>query len=172
MKAYRLFLNAVLGLLFVSANLKAQKVENDSVKNWYQPQNTCFQFAGNIGMFSCGPSWTFLKEHLALTTSIGYVPRFFAEKAIYIFSIKAMYSPNRKLHINDKLNINPLNLGFVVSHTLGNKYNKYLDFSKYSAGYYWWVPPLRSGLLYEIETNYQISKRYINKFGLYFQISF
>ena len=158
-------------LMFVSKNLDSQEVKSDSLKKLYIPSSIVLQFAGNIGMFSIGPSWTFFQRKLSVDYSIGFVPKFYAEEAIYITSGKMIYSP--RIIFNFKMfDINPISLGVVYSHTFGSRFSRYQDLKKYPEGYYWWNTANRLGILYQIKLNTKLNGVYIKELSCYLEASF
>lgn len=154
-------------IMSLSANLYSQAIKTDTINKWYIPTHIRLQFAGNIGMFSAGPSWTLLKNNVELVYSIGYVPEFAARRDIYITAIKGIYTP--KLDIIKEITIKPLSVGVVVSYTFGDRYSKYQDTNKYSKEYYWWNTSYRVGLLYEAEFYIKTNKKLIKGLSIYFE---
>ncbi len=155
-------------LMFISTNLFSQQ---DTTNKWYIPKSIRFQFAGNIGKFSVGPSWTFFKNKLELTSSIGYVPEYSGGKNIYISAAKAIYTP--KLDINIKnFKIKPISVGVVYAHTFGESYWKYQTSETYPDGYYWWNVSNRFGLIYDIEVFLKIKKKHLKGLSIYFETCF
>lgn len=157
-------------LILVTVVLNAQDVEINSIGKSFAPTNIRLQYAGNIGMFSIGPSWQFFKNRLGIGFSLGYVPKFSSNKPIYIASLKAAYTPNLNFNIK-KLIVKPFSFGLVTSYTFGDRFNKYLNHNQYPDGYYWWNTAYRFGLFYEVEVGLKINSNTTNGLALYFEVS-
>ena len=159
-------------IMSFSANLYSQEPQADTINKWYIPTHVRIQFAGNIGMFSAGPSWTFLKNNIELAYSIGYVPEFAARRDIYITAIKGIYTPKLDININETTTIKPLSVGAVFTYTFGDRYSKYQDTNRYPNGYYWWNISYRIGLLYVAEIYTKINQKHLKGLSVYFEASF
>lgn len=144
-----LFYPAILIFISIGLPLLAAESESDTCK-WYSPSHLRFQFAGNIGAISAGPSWISAQDKLELTVSLGYVPPAETGKTIHIAALKGVYKPKVEIKIRN-LAIRPLALGMVTSYTFGDQYNKYQNRNHYPKGYYPWNPGWRTALLYEAE---------------------
>ncbi|MCH8318295.1 MAG: hypothetical protein IIA88_07330 [Bacteroidetes bacterium] len=169
MKTTYNILIAVL-LMLLTTNLNAQDLETDSLKKLYIPSNVRLQYAGNIGMFSFGPSWSFFKNRVDFEYSIGFVPKFNAKQPIYITAIKGIYTPKLDFKIK-KVIIKPLSVGLVFSYTFGKRFSKYQDTNKYPKGYYWWNTSYRFGLLYQAEVYTNINHKQIKGLSFYLEVS-
>jgi len=157
-------------IMSLSADLYSQETKADTIHKWYVPTHIRFQFAGNIGMFSVGPSWTLLKKNLELAPSIGYVPELDAGGDIYVTAFKVIYTP--KLDVNIKKSIfKPFSVGAVFTYTFGDRYNKYHDTDRYPDGYYWWNTSYRFGFLYQAEIYTKINRKHISGLSIYFEAS-
>jgi hypothetical protein len=157
---------------FLSLSLCAQENKSDTIHKWYRPTHIQLQFAGNIGMFSGGASWSLLKENIEIICSMGFVPELAVEKKIYITSIKTIYTPPLSIRFNKNMLFKPLGIGFIASYTLGERYYKYEETNKYEEGYYWWKVPFRSALLYNLEFYNKTNLKHVKGFSFYFETSF
>lgn len=158
-------------IVSLSTDLYSLDIKTDTMNKRYIPTHIRLQFAGNIGMFSSGPSWSLLKNNVELAHSIGYVPEFAAKRHIYITAIKCIYTS--KLDINIKgATIKPLSVGAVFAYTFGDRYSKYQDTNRYPKGYYWWNTSYRVGLLYEAEIYIKTNQKFINGLSIYFEADF
>jgi hypothetical protein len=150
--------------------LIAQDSETPGFRKNYLPAQVNLQFAGNIGMFSFGPSWNILGNKAILGITSGFVPKFEAEQAIFITALKAYYTPHFNLEFKN-FTIKPLSAGLAFSYTFGNRFNKYQDPNNYPLGYYWWNPSSRFGLLYQAEINTKKDSKFINALSFYIEAS-
>lgn len=166
--------HAILVAIFVlslSTDLHSQVLKTDTVNKWYLPTHISFQFAGNIGMFSLGLSWSLLKSNIELAYSIGYVPKSDAGTDIYIMAMKGNYIPELDINIR-KITIKPLLVGTVLTYTFGDRYNKFQNNSNSFNEYYSWLGDYRLGLTYGAEVYTLFSKKNIKKLSVYFEASF
>ena len=162
-----LYFLIVLIIFFISIKLHANNSEH---KTSFIPKKLHFQYAGNLGFLSFGPSWSFLKNSIDLEYSIGYVPKFQSTKPIYVSSIKGIYNPTFLLNIK-KITFIPLNFGGVVSHVYGERVNKYQNKKQYEKNPYWWIPSLRWGVLSQTSLNYTIENSTLKTINFYFETS-
>jgi len=157
-------------LIVLTTNVDAQDLETDSLKKRYIPSNIRLQYAGNIGMFSIGPSWSFFKKRIDFEYSMGFVPKFDAEQTIYITAIKGIYIPKLDFRVR-KVIIKPLSVGLTFSYTFGNRFNKYQDTDQYPKGYYWWGTSRRYALLYRADIYAKINEKKIKGLSFYLEAS-
>jgi len=156
--------------VFLSGALSAQDADADSVRKWFVPSSARVQFAGNIGMLSIGPGWSFLNNRIDVEYSMGYVPKFEAEEAIFIHALKGIYTTPLQINLS-KLKIKPVSVGVAISHTLGDQFNKYQRSSQFPPRYYWWVVPYRFAFVYRAEGELNIDSKFLKGIGSYFEVS-
>ena len=99
------------------------------------------QFAGNIGMISAGPGYSYLNDKVNTDVLYGFVPGFESSTSIHILTAKNYYSPFR-VELNDKYQWEALKLGVGVSYSIGQQFFTSLP-KRYPDDYYWWAPSLR-----------------------------
>jgi hypothetical protein len=132
-----LFLFALAGF---TASAQDSHTTNTSRK-WFLPDHVTIQFAGNIGMFSAGPGYSYLKDRINTDFLYGIVPGFEAKTSIHILTAKNYYTPF-KINLNDNFQWEALKLGTGVSYSLGHQFFTTLP-KRYSDNYYWWASSLR-----------------------------
>ena len=157
-------------LFFNNSPCVSQQLETGTKDKIYVPDKIGIQFAGNIGMFSIGPSWSFFKGKVNLDCFIGFVPKYKAQNPIFISSLKGIYSSNIKIYIKN-FELRPLAIGLVTSYTYGYRFNKYNNRDNYPKGYYWWSIPLRAGFVFQPALYVPFKNCFINGLGLYFEAS-
>ncbi len=114
---------------------------SDTDRNWYLPDHLTLQYAGNIGMLSAGPGFSYLNDKVNTDLLYGYVPAFEANTSIHILTAKTYYKPYVKPLKND-LQWEPLKLGAGLSYSLGSQFYTSLP-KRYPDSYYWWASSLR-----------------------------
>ncbi len=161
-----------LWIILFSLDLYAQENKLDTIHKWYRPTHVQLQFAGNIGMFSTGVSWSLLKNNMEVRYSIGYVPESVADINIYVTSSKVIYTPPININVKKNIQFKPLAVGVITSHTLGKKYQQYEKTNRYPRGYYWWNVPFRNALLHNLEIHVKTDHKPIKGISLYLETSF
>lgn len=154
----------------VSTSIYAQKPNCDSNK-CFVPKKINIQFAGNIGMLSIGPSWSFANGIIEMTPSFGYAPAKTNGRDIYITTVKFNYSPKLIFHLTKNTLLKPLAIGAVFSYTFKDKINKGQETENYPDVYYWKNIKYRMGLFYQLEFFAKINNKRIDGIGFYLEAS-
>ena len=110
----------------------------------FLPDYVKFQYAGGIGFISTGAGYTFLNDKLDVSFFYSYIPYMISEDDLHSVSLQFT---SRLLHYNlsENAEVLPLNIGFFVHHTFGNKY-WIRQPAHYPDNYYWWAPGRNAGL--------------------------
>jgi hypothetical protein len=138
----KLFLLIITSLVFISAPTFAQDSHTSNTnRKWWYPDHMVVQFAGNIGLVSAGPGYSFLNDKMNADFMYGIVPSFESNTSIHLLTAKLSYNP-----INIKLSENymfePLKIGSGISYSIGRQF--YTTWPKqYPDSYYWWASSLR-----------------------------
>ncbi|MFH0866778.1 MAG: hypothetical protein V1904_11325 [Bacteroidota bacterium] len=156
--------------IFLASSLYAQGAKTDTNK-WYIPQLIRLQFAGNIGMFSAGSSWIFVRDVIELTPSFGYAPAFITGRDIYIASLKSIFEPKLNISITKKFTFKPFAIGAVFSYTFRDKLNEGQATENYPGVYYWKKIHFRMGLLYQAELYAKLNCKHFSGVGIYLEAS-
>lgn len=110
----------------------------------FLPDYVKFQYAGGIGFISTGAGYTFFNDKLDVSFFYSYVPYLISEDDLHSVSFQFT---SRLLHYNlsENIEVLPLNIGFFIHHTFGNKY-WIRQPAHYPDNYYWWAPGRNAGL--------------------------
>lgn len=110
----------------------------------FLPDYVKLQYAGGIGFLSIGVGYTFIDCRLDVSLFYGYVPTWFTVDDLH--SISFQFTA-KLIHIKSIKNIEvlPLNIGWYLHHTFGNKYWVRLP-DNYPKDYYWWSPGRNAGI--------------------------
>jgi len=160
----------IVVLFFINHDLTPQNVPSKKSAKRFLPSHFRVQYAGNIGMISGGPAWSLFQNRLEIATSIGFVPESSFQSAIYITSLKGIYTPGFDIRFK-RLIIKPIAIGLAFSHHMGRNYNRYQNTDLFPKNYYWWKVPYRFALLYQSEIYIKINKKYIEGFSFFFEAS-
>lgn len=138
-------IQVLLCLLMVSALANGQSTEISSAtaRKWYAPDAVTLQFAGNIGMFSIAPSYSFAKDKLYAELFYGYVPKFDAEEALHVLTLKGVYIPFRKVPLKGDFSLTPLRVGLGLSYYFRSQFSTNWSSAYPTNDYYWWTSSLR-----------------------------
>jgi len=151
--------------------LAAQTQPEDSVKQqkrWFVPDAAVLQFAGNTGMLAAGPGYDFAKERIAADLLYGFVPKFDADEAEHLLTLKGTYKP-WKIERRRDFEVIPIQVGLGLSYYFSGKYPLNWD-DKYPTNYYWWSPKLRLLGFIGASVTKDIRKSSIQKIGLYSEL--
>lgn len=113
----------------------------DTNRQWYYPDHVVIQFAGNIGLLSAGPGYSFLRDKMDAEFLYGFTPGFESKSSIHIFTGKFSYRPY-KIKLPGNLLLEPLKIGTGVSYSVGPQFHTTWP-QKYPDGYYWWTTSFR-----------------------------
>ncbi|HEY4651550.1 MAG TPA: hypothetical protein VIG72_09055 [Pontibacter sp.] len=154
--------------LLYTGNSFAGELPTDSLKQekpWFVPDAAVLQFAGNMGMLAIGPGYEFAKERLTTDLLYGFVPRFDADEAEHLLTLKGTYKP-WKIKRRHEITVVPVQAGLGLSYYFSGKYP--LTWSdKYPKGYYWWSPKVRLLGFMGTSVTKNIRNSSIEKVGLY-----
>lgn len=129
-------------LLIIAAAAKAQDSHTSNTNRpWYLPDHAVVQFAGNIGLFSAGPGYSYARDKMQTDILYGITPGFETQTSIHILTAKTAYHPV-KVNLQNGFLLEPLRLGLGISYSAGHHfYTKWP--SRYPDGYYWWTTSFR-----------------------------
>jgi len=117
--------------------------DNTSTRKWYVPDAVTLQFAGNIGMFSIAPSYSFAHDRINAELSYGYVPKFDADEALHLLTLKGVYLPFRKIPLKNDFSLTPLRVGLGISYYFRSQFSTNWSDAYPASDYYWWTSSLR-----------------------------
>ena len=110
-------------------------------REWYLPDHAVLQFAGNIGLLSIGPGYSYAKDRMNTDVLYGYVPAFESHSGIHLLTAKTSYRPFL-IDLSNGFLLEPLKVGAGVSYSIGSQF--YTTWPKrYPDRYYWWASSLR-----------------------------
>ena len=127
-------------LSFSKVNAQDSHTTNTDRK-WYKPDHFVVQYAGNIGLISAGPGYSYLNDKVESDIMYGIVPGFEANTSIHILTLKNAYHPFN-IHLGEKYILDPVRLGFGISYSIGPQFYTTWP-GQYPKGYYWWASSLR-----------------------------
>jgi hypothetical protein len=131
-----------LVLVLISLGTQAQDSHSaDTERPWYLPDHLVMQFAGNIGLFSVGPGYSYLRDKMQTDILYGITPGFEANTSIHILTAKTAYHPYN-IVLKNGYRVEPLRLGLGVSYSVGSQFHTTWP-ERYPDSYYWWTTSLR-----------------------------
>lgn len=98
------------------------------------PDFVRMQYAGQAGLISIGPGYSWWHRHVELSASYGYVPVWVADRRVHILSERNSFSLG-SLGLPGHLALEPLLAGVAANVSLGNQYQLFLP--KAQRDYYW-----------------------------------
>ncbi len=125
------------------ANSQTPEISSANARKWYAPDALTVQFAGNLGMFSIAPSYSFVHDKVNAELFYGYVPKFEAEEALHILTLKGIYKPFRKVALGNDFSVTPLRVGLGLSYYFRSQFSTNWSGAYPSNDYYWWTSSLR-----------------------------
>lgn len=134
----------LLLLFFTLAGFSASAQDSHTTnteRKWFLPDHVTLQFAGNIGMLSVGPGYSYLHDKVNTDFLYGFVPGFEANTSIHILTAKNYYTPYRYT-FKDKYQWEAVKLGTGISYSVGRQFYTSLP-KRYPDNYYWWASSLR-----------------------------
>lgn len=160
-----------LCLLFIPLLGLAQEEDSLSSRKWYAPDGLTLQFAGNVGMFSAGPSYAFFQGKLNAELLYGVVPKQDAEEVLHLLTARAIYKPIKRINLNESLQLTPLRMNLGLSYYFRDQFSTSWD-SSYPKNYYWWTSSLRitGGIGAELNHSLRNSGK-IKELSLYSELS-
>ena len=131
------------------------------------PKGVKLQFAGNMGMFSLGPTWIYGKNRQWETSLLfGFIPKHSSDKVRLTFTLKEDFVPwSIKLPRSlSWIEFKPLATGIYLNSVLSNEFWTSLP-KKYPNGYYWFATRLRPNIYLgeRLEFNIPESRRQLAK---------
>lgn len=147
-------MNKMLGLAALLATGAASTSYAQLAKK-LAPDFAQIQYAGSNGWIGLGAGYEFFNRHLRTNFQYGYVPPA-KGGPLHLFSGAVFYQPVR-IRTGNRLQINPLDIGFKGSYQLGNDYFFKLP-SRYPPNYYWWKPAFRLHLAIESSLTYKFAQ--------------
>ena len=162
----------VILLFAFSGNVDSQNslLTDSSRFKKFLPDYVKFQYAGGIGFISTGAGYTFFNDKLDISFFYSYIPHMISEDDLHSVSLQ-FTSKLLQYKISESIEILPLNLGFFIHHTFGNKY-WIRQPAHYPDKYYWWSPGRNAGLFTggEIKTKLLSGKTPASGTAFYFRI--
>jgi hypothetical protein len=92
------------------------------------------QYAGQAGLLSAGPGYSWWHRKLEASAGYGYVPLWVADRRVHVFSERNSFSIG-SLELPRHFELEPALAGVAANVTLGNKYQLFLP--KAQRDYYW-----------------------------------
>lgn len=136
----KLLLSLVVSLSCLSSSAQDSHTTNTDRK-WYIPDHAVLQFAGNIGLLSAGPGYSYLKDKVNSDILYGYVPAYESNSGVHMLTVKTSYRPYL-VDLSEGYLLEPLRVGSGVSYSYGSQF--YTSWPKrYPDRYYWWASSLR-----------------------------
>ena len=129
-------------LLFTATTGQAQDSHTANTdRPWYLPDHAVIQFAGNIGLLSAGPGYSYAQDKVQTDILYGITPGFETKTSIHILTAKTAYHPF-KINLRNNYQLEPLRVGLGISYSVGHQfYTKWP--ARYPDGYYWWTTSFR-----------------------------
>jgi hypothetical protein len=138
----KLFYLSLLLLAFIPRlGFSQDSYTTDTDRPWYYPDHVVFQFAGNIGLLSAGPGYSFNRDRMDAELLYGVSPGFEARTSTQIITAKISTSPF-KINLNIGYLLEPVKFGSGFSYTVGPQFHTLWP-GQYPEGYYWWMSSLR-----------------------------
>jgi hypothetical protein len=135
------FLLAVIITFRSLATLAQDSHTSDTDRPWYLPDHMVVQFAGNIGLLSAGPGYSYLGDKMQTDILYGFTPGFQTKTSIHILTAKNAYHPF-KFDLKKGYILEPLRLGLGISYSVGDQFYTTWP-ERYPDGYYWWSTSFR-----------------------------
>ncbi|MHA6247539.1 hypothetical protein ACXYMU_06355 [Pontibacter sp. CAU 1760] len=140
--------NSILSVLFLvlmplCSFGQGVEVGAQAARKWYAPDAVSLQFAGNLGMFSVAPSYSFAQDKLNAEFFYGYVPKFDAAEALHVLTLKGIYKPFKKVCLKENLSVTPVRLGLGLSYYFRSQFSTNWSNAYPTNDYYWWTSSLR-----------------------------
>ncbi|MBF9254197.1 hypothetical protein I2I11_12905 [Pontibacter sp. 172403-2] len=117
--------------------------DSNAARKWYAPDAVTLQFAGNIGMFSIAPGYSFAHDKINAELSYGFVPKFDAAEALHLLTLKGIYKPFRKVPLHNDFSLTPLRVGMGLSYYFRSQFSTNWSNAYPASDYYWWTSSLR-----------------------------
>lgn len=142
MKAFYQFLVIVtITVISHSSSWAQDSHTSDTNRPWYYPDHVVIQFAGNIGILSVGPGYSYLRDKVTTEFLYGITPEFESNTSIHILTGKTTYHPV-KLDLGKGYLWEPFKVGTGMSYTIGRQFHTKWP-ERYPEDYYWWTSTMR-----------------------------
>jgi len=166
LKIFKKVIQSLVIILITLPNIVfAQNKECKLLK--YRPNHIKVQYAGGTAFLSAGVGYSLFNDHLDISGFYGYVPKSVSIDDLHNFTLQ-FTAKTLHYNINKKIEVLPLNVGFILHHTFGHKYWVKLP-KHYPHGYYWWTPGRNIGFFFGGEARIKIeNNKYIKKVGAYY----
>jgi hypothetical protein len=92
------------------------------------------QYAGQAGLVSLGPGYSWWHRHAEVSASYGYVPLWVAGRRAHVLSERNAISPGA-FSLGKRFALDPVVAGVTANLSLGNRYQLFLP--KAQRDYYW-----------------------------------
>lgn len=166
----RLLLGLVC-LLSLPLQTMAQGDSTCTARKWYAPDGVTLQFAGNVGMFAAGPSYSFLNDKINAELLYGVVPKFEAEEVLHLLTVRSIFKPVNRIQLSNQLQVTPVRLNLGLSYYFRDQFSTSWD-SSYPKNYYWWTSSLRITGGIGAEMNYSLrNSSTVKELSLYGELS-
>lgn len=132
------------------------------------PDFVTIQYAGSIGYKSLGVGYE-LKDRARVSAHYGFVP---ASRGgiLHIVTGKYLFTPIT-IEQSSKLNIQPLNVGAMITYHFGENFYTLWPSDRYPKGYYWWPSSLRLHLLLESAVTYHLNDSFFKSVSGYIEFN-
>jgi hypothetical protein len=132
------------------------------------PDFITIQYAGSIGYKSLGVGYE-IKDRARVSAHYGFVP---ASRGgiLHIVTGKYLFTPIT-IEQSSKLNIQPLNVGAMITYHFGENFYTRWPSDRYPKGYYWWPSALRLHLVLESAVTYQLTDSFFKSVSGYIEFN-
>lgn len=112
---------AFFAVLAISPAVSALDLEErPGTDTWWAPDYVRAQFAGDFGMLSAGPGYSFFDRHLAADLSYGFTP-LFQSATIHQFNLEVAFDPLH-LDLGNDVELHPLRAGMFLTAFAGSDF--------------------------------------------------
>ena len=120
---------------------------NNYYRMWARliPRGARIQYAGNMGMFSGGPTWIYGRRHWETSLMFGFVPKHNAHHAVMTMTLKQDYIPWTVHVAGELVDFQPLAAGLYFNTAFSHKFWVHQP-SRYPKGYYWFATRVRTNV--------------------------
>ncbi|WP_242920111.1 hypothetical protein [Pontibacter liquoris] len=130
-------------LMALPSLARSQEADTTSSRKWYAPDGVTLQFAGNIGLLSVAPSYDFAHDKITAELFYGFVPKFDADEALHLLTLKGVYKPFGKVPLTNDFSVTPLRVGLGLSYYFRSQFSTNWSNAYPTSDYYWWTSSLR-----------------------------
>ncbi len=145
--------------------------DSSIARKWYLPDYTKLHYAGEIGFISVGVGKEFFKKKNGeLDIFLGYLPESIGGDNIVTAAFKFHYFPWKKEIFKQRYELEPLTLGAIGYHALGEHLNRLSNKDLYPDGYYWWTTGFRFGPIIGSRISKEFENGKLEKLWLYYEL--